>query len=257
MYFDTHAHTNDERLVGSQEEIISELKGKMYGFFEVGFNVASSIKALELSKKYQEVYAIIGTHPEDAPISDEDIEIYRSMCQDDKVIAIGEIGLDYHYRTDNKQEQANAFIKQLGLAKEVGLPTVIHLRDAYGDFEDLLSQNKHLLGTGMLLHCYSGSAEYVKQMKKYDAYFALGGIVTFKNAKKDDVIKAIPLDRLVVETDCPYCTPEPFRGKTNRPVFTQYVLDKISKVLEINTQELEDIILENTLRLFRKVKIKE
>lgn len=257
MYFDTHAHTNDERLVDGQEELITELNGKMHGFFEVGYNANSSIKALELAKKHKEVYAIIGTHPEDAPISDEDIELYRKLSLEEKVIAIGEIGLDYHYRTDNKDEQADTFIKQLKLSKEVGLPAVIHLRDAYGDFDALLSQNIELLGEGLLLHCYSGSAEYVKQMKKYDAYFALGGIVTFKNAKKDDVIKAIPLDRLVVETDCPYCTPEPFRGKVNKPIYTQYVLDKISRVLEINTQELEEIILENTLRLFKKVKIKE
>lgn len=257
MYFDTHAHTNDERLVDGQEELITELNGKMHGFFEVGYNANSSIKALELAKKHKEVYAIIGTHPEDAPISDEDIKLYRKLSLEEKVIAIGEIGLDYHYRTDNKEEQADTFIKQLKLSKEVGLPAVIHLRDAYGDFDALLSQNIELLGEGLLLHCYSGSAEYVKQMKKYDAYFALGGIVTFKNAKKDDVIKAISLDRLVVETDCPYCTPEPFRGKVNKPIYTQYVLDKISRVLEINTQELEEIVLENTLRLFKKVKIKE
>lgn len=257
MYFDTHAHTNDERLVDGQEELIAELNGKMHGFFEVGYNANSSIKALELAKKHKEVYAIIGTHPEDAPISDEDIELYRKLSLEEKVIAIGEIGLDYHYHTDNKEEQADTFIKQLKLSKEVGLPAVIHLRDAYGDFDALLSQNIELLGEGLLLHCYSGSAEYVKQMKKYDAYFALGGIVTFKNAKKDDVIKAISLDRLVVETDCPYCTPEPFRGKVNKPIYTQYVLDKISRVLEINTQELEEIVLENTLRLFKKVKIKE
>lgn len=257
MYFDTHAHTNDERLIDGQDELIAELKGKMHGFFEVGYNASSSIKALELAKKHKEVYAIIGTHPEDAPISDDDIELYRKLSREEKVIAIGEIGLDYHYRTDNKAEQADTFIKQLKLSKEVELPAVIHLRDAYGDFDNLLSQNKEFLGEGLLLHCYSGSAEYVKLMSKYDAYFALGGIITFKNAKKDDVIKAIPLDRLLVETDCPYCTPEPFRGKVNKPIFTQYVLDKISRVLEINTQELEKIILENTLRLFKKVKIKE
>lgn len=256
MIIDSHCHLSDERLRQRQEEIISVLGEKgLESVFEVGWDLNSSKDALELSKKYAHVYAIVGTHPHDAKNFDEaSKEFYLQAAKDDKVLAIGEIGLDYYYDLSPREVQKSVFEEQICLADEVQLPIVLHIRDAYKDALDILNANKDKLGHGILMHCYSSSAEMLREFNKLDCYYALGGAITFKNAKKDDVIKAIPEDRLLVETDSPYMTPVPFRGQTNVPYYVNLVVDKIAEVKNVDRAEIEKSTYQNTLRLFKKYK---
>lgn len=254
MIIDSHCHLCDERLADRQEEIIAELQSQgLESVFEVGWDLNSSKQAVELSKKYSQVYAIVGTHPHDAKnFDDESMEYYRQVANDKKVLAIGEIGLDYYYDLSPREEQKKVFEAQICLADEVGLPIVLHIRDAYKDALDILNANKNRLNQGILMHCYSSSAEMLREFNKLDCYYALGGAITFKNAKKEDVIKAIPEDRLLVETDSPYMTPVPFRGQPNVPYYVNYVVDKIAEVKNTDRSVIEKLTYDNTLRLFFK-----
>ena len=254
MIIDSHAHLSDERLIGRVDSISKDLsKEGLESVFEVGFDLSSSKSAIEIASKYDNIYAIIGTHPHDAKYYDSEVEqFYLQNANNKKVLAIGEIGLDYYYDKSDRDVQRDVFAKQIVLADKVGLPIVLHIRDAYGDAIDILNANKDKLNHGVLLHCYSGSAEMLKQFNKYDCYYALGGAITFKNAKKDDVITAIPEDRLLVETDCPYMTPVPFRGQSNEPKYVNLVIDKIASVKGVEREKIEKITYENTKRLFFK-----
>ena len=256
MIIDSHAHLNNDRLVGRAEEIIGGLADNgLESVFEVGYNLQSSMNAIAFSEKYDNVYAIIGTHPQDAKDYDGSVEnFYRKNASREKVLAIGEIGLDYFYDKSERDIQREVFARQIVLAYEVGLPIALHIRDAYGDAIDILEAHKDKLNCGVLLHCYSGSAEMVKQFNKYDCYYALGGVVTFKNAKKEDVINAIPQDRLLVETDCPYMAPTPYRGQDNEPKYVNLVVDKIAEVKGVDRKIIEKTTYENTKRLFFKYK---
>ncbi|MDE5990889.1 MAG: TatD family hydrolase, partial [Clostridia bacterium] len=208
---------------------------------------------VELSNKFSQVFAIVGTHPHDAKNFDEESEnFYKRVASLDKVIAIGEIGIDYYYDLSPRDIQKEVFARQIDIACEVGLPIVLHIRDAYKDALDILTAKKDKLGAGVLLHCYSSSAEMIKQFDKFNCYYALGGAITFKNAKKDDVILAIPDDRLLVETDCPYMTPVPFRGQPNEPKYINYVIDKIASVKNLTREQVIEITNTNTKRLFSK-----
>ena len=254
MIIDSHAHLSDERLIGRVDEISADLsKEGLESVFEVGFDLQSSKSAIDLASKYDNIYAIIGTHPHDAKYYDSEVEeFYLQNANKKKVLAIGEIGLDYFYDKSERDVQRDVFARQIILADKVGLPIVLHIRDAYGDAIDILNAHKDKLNHGVLLHCYSGSVEMIKQFNKYDCYYALGGAITFKNAKKDDVITAIPENRLLVETDCPYMTPVPFRGQPNEPKYVNLVVDKIASVKGVGRKEIEQLTYENTKRLFFK-----
>lgn len=254
MIIDSHCHLYDERLSGKTDEIIGGLKEEgIESVFEVGYDLESSKHAVELSNKFSQVFAIVGTHPHDAKNFDEESEnFYNRVASLDKVIAIGEIGLDYYYDLSPRDIQKEVFARQIDIACEVGLPIVLHIRDAYKDALDILTAKKDKLGAGVLLHCYSSSAEMIKQFDKFNCYYALGGAITFKNAKKDDVILAIPDDRLLVETDCPYMTPVPFRGQPNEPKYINYVIDKIASVKNLTREQVIEITNTNTKRLFSK-----
>ena len=254
MIIDSHAHLSDERLIGRVGEISESLsQSGLESVFEVGFDLASSKSAIEIADKYDNIYAIIGTHPHDAKFYDGEVEeFYLQNACNKKALAIGEIGLDYFYDKSERDVQRDVFAKQIILADKVGLPIVLHIRDAYGDAIDILNAHKDKLNHGVLLHCYSGSAEMIKQFNKYDCYYALGGAITFKNAKKEDVITAIPEDRLLVETDCPYMTPVPFRGQPNEPKYVNLVVDKIAAVKGVAREQIEKLTYENTKRLFFK-----
>lgn len=256
MIIDSHCHLSDERLRPRQEEIISSLRENgLESVFEVGWDLQSSKDAVALSKKYSEVYAIVGTHPHDAKNFDEESKaFYREVASDKKVLAIGEIGLDYYYDLSPREEQKRVFEEQIVLADEAGLPVVLHIRDAYKDALDILNANKDRLNHGILMHCYSSSAEMLREFNKLDCYYALGGAITFKNAKKDDVIKAIPEDRLLVETDSPYMTPVPYRGRPNVPYYVNLVVDKIAEVKNVDRSAIERSTYQNTFRLFTKYK---
>lgn len=257
MLIDTHCHLNDEKLLG-------EVDGIVRGFSEhgiesaicVGYDMPSSETAVELAEKYDRLYAAIGIHPHDAVTADYDkYERLATLSSSKKVVAIGEIGLDYHYDLSPRAIQKGAFREQIELADTLGLPIVLHVREAYEDARQILFEARNYLNNGVLLHCYSGSSEYVKIFGELDAYFAFGGAITFKGAKHNiDALAAVPRDRLLLETDCPYMTPVPFRGQVNRPEYVSLVADKAAEVLGIGRAELEKITLDNAKRLFTRMK---
>ena len=213
--------------------------------------MSSSKGAVLLAEKYDNIYATVGLHPESAErATDDDIEELRLLAQNDKVVAIGEIGLDYHYDYD-KTAQKSLLIKQILLADTLQLPVVIHLRDAYQDMESIFIEYKGYLKNGVLLHCYSGSKEMIDRFAFLDPYYAFGGSITFKNNNRAEVIRAVKKDRLLLETDCPYLTPVPFRGKTNNPNYLKYIAERMAQDLGISYEEVANLTYQNTKRFYR------
>ncbi len=246
---DTHAHLNDEELSFRADEIIAN--DYLEYIIVPGYDFESSKLALSLANKYEKVYATLGCHPHDAEkFTQSEYDFYLEKAKEKKVVAIGEIGLDYYRDLSPRDIQKEVFIKQIELADKVKLPIVLHVRDAYKDTLDILSNNKDKLNSGVLLHCYSGSKELVREFMKFDAYFAFGGAVTYKGANKADIIKSVPMDRLLLETDCPYMTPVPYRGKTNEPKLIEHTAIFIASVLGIQEAELEKVATENAKRFF-------
>lgn len=252
MFIDTHAHLSDELLRDTQEEIIAEFESNGIDMvIEVGCDPESSRSAVELAKTHNNVYAMVGYHPIVAETyTENDIRELEELAKNGKIVAIGEIGLDYHYDYD-KALQKELFIRQLKLADKLGLPVVIHLRDAYGDMVDLLSAHKQYIRNGILFHCYSGSKEMVDRFSYLDPYYAFGGAITFKNNNRADVIKAIPQDRLLLETDCPYMTPVPHRGKVNNPNYIPLIAEKMGDALGISAEAVGEMTTANAKRFFR------
>lgn len=251
---DTHAHLTDEHFNGRVKEMIAEFSdNEIEKVFTVGTSMQTSIDAVNLAEKHNNVYAIIGVHPDDYNTYNE-VELEQLAKSSDKVIGIGEIGLDYHYRDDNKQEQKDVFISQLQLANRLGLPVVIHSRDAVGDTLEILKTHKHLLNNGGIWHCFNESLEIFKEIKKLGFIVSLGGVTTFKNAKNSTyLIKNIDLSDFVLETDCPYLTPEPFRGKAiNEPKYVKYTAQHIADIKEISLADVVKNTNENVYRLFKK-----
>lgn len=256
MIIDSHAHLNDDRLKDDAKAIVERFEENgIECCIIAGFDYPSSYLAVEQATKYNQ-YAIIGVHPHDSETYTDSIAAkLKELAKSPRVVAIGEIGLDYYYDDGApKEAQIDAFKRQIILADELNLPLVLHVRDSYADTLSILKEHKQYLNNGILLHCYSSSAEMLHEFNKFDCYYALGGAITFKNAKKEAVIKAIPSGRLLVETDCPYMTPTPYRGQTNEPKYINLVVDKIAEVLEIDRQEVIKITNENTKRLFRNIK---
>lgn len=257
MLIDTHAHLNDERLYPRAEEIYRGLEENgIEKVINVGYDENSSNIAVDLSESYDRFYAAVGMHPHDskdasAKLYDKFIELSKM----EKVVAIGEIGLDFHYDFSPRDVQERVFIEQLELARSVKLPAVIHLREAYGVMLRLLKENKSKLEYGILLHCYSGSKEVAEELLKLGGYFSFGGAITFKNAvDKPDIIRALPEDRIMVETDCPYMTPVPYRGKDNEPKYVNLVADRLAEILEKDRQYIEKLTVKNTKEFFKKLK---
>ncbi len=257
MIIDSHCHLTDERLFPLVDDIVSHLEENgLESVITVGYDLPSSQLGVDIAKKYEKVYAMVGMHPHDSQyMTTEMYDIFRDLAQSEKVVAIGEIGLDYHYDLSPREIQQRVFKEQIELAHSLKLPIALHVREAYGDTVNILEDCKHLLDNGVLLHCYSGSSEMVKVFSKYDCYFAFGGPITFKNAVHNiESLKAVPLDRLLFETDAPYMTPVPFRGKTNEPKYTALVVDKTSEVLGIDRTELIEKTNKNTKTLFYRMK---
>lgn len=256
MLIDTHAHINDDKLRPYIEDIVSDIeKDNLAAIINVGCDYKSSIECVELADKYDKIYAVIGIHPHDAKSARKDMYDYFSkISENKKVVAIGEIGLDYYYDLSPREIQKKVFVEQLELAHYLKMPIVIHLRDAYLDMYNLLIENQNKLSNGFVLHCYSGSAEMAERFNKLDAYYSFGGAITFVKGK-DKVIKAIPKDRLLLETDCPYMTPKPFRGKLNFPKYINLIGDKMSEFINIDRQEIDIITNKNAKTLFRRLTI--
>lgn len=259
MLFDTHAHLNDKRYEEDYDEVLDRaLSGGVSKILIASFDEPSSISALEMAKKNSHLYCSIGIHPHDASSFNDSLLVdFRKMVDNnkDKVIAIGEIGLDYHYDLSPRDVQRDVFRKQITFAIDCGLPFIVHDREAHGDCLEIIEAYAK---TGVLpenpgiFHCYSGSYEMAKILLAHGFYLSFAGPVTFKNAHKAlDFLPGIPLDRILIETDCPYLTPEPFRGKRNEPAYVRYVAEKLAMIYNKTTAEIEDITFENACRLFK------
>ena len=253
MIFDTHAHYDDEAFDRDREELLESLPGAGIGTV---VNIASSPESIDeclaLAHKYPHVYCALGIHPEHcADMTEELLEEIRVKLEDRKAVAVGEIGLDYYWPEPDPEIQRYWFARQLQLALEVDLPVVVHSREAAADTMKIMKDN-HAQRCGGVVHCYSYSAPMAKEFVKMGFYIGVGGVVTFKNARKlVEVVKEIPLERLLLETDCPYLTPVPFRGKRNDSGKIPLVLDEIARIKETDREETEAVCFENALRFYR------
>ncbi|BBM35218.1 TatD family hydrolase [Pseudoleptotrichia goodfellowii] len=246
---DTHTHIYDERFEEDFDTVMKNIEEQMEGIVSIGFDPESSKKSIELANKYSFVHAVIGVHPVDIKKYNDEVEkeLEKLAFTEKKVVAIGEIGLDYHWMEDPEEVQKEGFRKQIELAERVKLPIVIHTREALQDTLDILREYKNV---GGILHCYPGSYEAANPfLDRY--YIGVGGTVTFKNNKKTkELVKELSLDKIVLETDCPYLTPVPFRGKRNEPVYTKYVAEEIARIKEISVEEVINITTENAKKIY-------
>ncbi|WP_313559475.1 TatD family hydrolase [Ruminiclostridium cellobioparum] len=252
MIFDTHAHYDDERFDEDRDSLLKQLHQEGISYILNASASPESLEAtMELAEKYPFVYAALGIHPHDAEKMNEDImNRIRTLSKNDKVVAIGEIGLDYYYDNSPRDIQRYWFERQIELAKELRLPIIIHDRDAHEDTVNILKKTD-VKQVGGIFHCFSGSAQMAMEMLKLNLYIAVGGAVTFKNARKTvEVVKAVPLEKLLVETDCPYLSPEPHRGKRNNSGYLVHVIRKIAEIKEISESEVAGITLMNAKKVF-------
>ncbi len=251
MLFDTHAHLNDPAFDPDREALMAGLKDKGIGYvMNAGCSLQSSKDIIAMAENYPWLYASVGSHPDSADEVNEDvIEAYRAMCAHEKVKAIGEIGLDYYYEDIPRDIQKNAFRMQMALAQETGLPVIIHEREAHDDGMRIVKEFPRVKG---VFHCYSGSAEMARQLVNMGWYIGFTGVLTFKNARKAvETASSIPLERIVLETDCPFMAPEPYRGKRNDPGYLIKMAEKLAEIRGITTEEAIAATTENAKRLYR------
>lgn len=248
--FDTHAHYNDDRFEEDRYLVLSSLpESGVCGVINCGTDVSSSAASKKLAETYDYIRFAAGVHPEDCakPQTETDLGVIESMLSHPKCVAVGEIGLDYYWQEVPRELQLCFFEKQLRLANEHNLPVIIHDREAHGDTMELVKKYR----PRGVLHCYSGSVEFMRDYVKLGMYLGFGGSVTFKNAKKTvEVAAEIPLDRLLLETDCPYLAPVPFRGKRNTSALIPYTAERIAQIRGMEPQKLVDLATENAKRLF-------
>ena len=252
MLFDTHAHMDDHAFDEDRAELLADLPNQgIRLLMNPGCSLASSYNTDKLSREYDYIYAAVGSHPDVADeVNEEVLEEYRKLCKlNSKIKAIGEIGLDYHYEDIPREIQLKAFRMQMELARELGLPAIVHERDAHEDGMKVVDEFPDVTG---VFHCYSGSAEMAKELVKRGWYIGFTGVLTFKNARKAvEVAASIPLDRIVLETDCPYMSPDPFRGKRNDPGKLYRMAEKLAEVRGLSVEEIHNITTENGKRLYR------
>lgn len=252
MIFDTHAHMDDRAFDQDRDSLLSRLPEEGIALLmNPGCSLSSSQAAVSLSNQYSYIYAAVGSHPDAADeVNDGVLEQYRALCRDNpKVKAIGEIGLDYHYEDIPRDIQRRSFRAQMGLARELGLPVIVHEREAHEDGMKIAAEFPSVTG---VFHCYSGSLEMAKWLIERGWYIGFGGVLTFKNARKAlEVAGNIPLERIVLETDCPYMAPEPFRGRRNDPGKLYRVAEKLAQLRGMTVEEVQAITLENGKALYR------
>ena len=252
MLFDTHAHMDSRSFDCDREALLAQLpdRGIRY-LMNPGCSLASSHAAVALANKYDYIYAAVGSHPDAADeVNDAVIAEYRELCKlNPKVKAIGEIGLDYHYEDIPRDLQKKAFIAQLELAKELDLPVIVHERDAHEDGMAIIKSFPTVKG---VFHCYSGSAEMARQLVDLGWYIGFTGVLTFKNARRAvETAASIPIERIVLETDCPYMAPTPFRGKRNDPSYLYRMAEQLAQIRGRSVEEIHEITVENGKRLYR------
>ena len=252
MLFDTHAHLDDRAFDDDRTELLAGLPGQgLVLVMNPGCSLESSRNVVKIAKEHDYIYAAVGSHPDVADeVNEAVIDEYRMLCkQNPKVKAIGEIGLDYHYEDIPRDIQQKAFRMQMALAQELEMPVIVHEREAHEDGMAIVKEFPTVTG---VFHCYSGSAEMARQLVDLGWYIGFTGVLTFKNARKAvEVAASIPLDRIVLETDCPYMAPEPFRGKRNDPGKLYRMAEKLAEIRGLPLEEIHRITMENGKRLYR------
>lgn len=254
--FDSHSHLNDEKFDEDRDKIVREVyESGVTNFITAGYSVSSSKSAVRMAKNYDFIYAIVGVSPNDIPQTEDGLwkellEIQTLAQNNKKVVAIGEIGLDYYWNNDNKEIQRKAFIEQIKLANELDLPIVIHTREAVMDTIQILKENP--VKNKGVFHCCPLNRKLVKEALRLGFYISFAGPITFKNSKNaNEIINLVPNDRILIETDSPYLSPEPLRGKRNIPANVKFVAQKVADVKEIDFKEIEKITRENAERIFK------
>lgn len=251
MIIDTHCHLYDKKLIENKQKILTELKNSNILAICSGDNIENSLKCVELANENENIFATVGFHPHEASLFDEkSLEQLEQMTKNKKVVAIGEIGLDYYYDFSPRDKQKEVLIKQIELANKLNLPCVFHVREATQDFLDIIKNISFKIKG--VVHSFSGSVEVAKFLTNYGLKLGVNGIVTFKNASKIiEVVSQIDLKNLLIETDSPYLTPEPFRGRVNEPKYVELVAKKIAEIKNISTEEVVSLTLQNAKDLFK------
>lgn len=251
MIFDSHAHYDSSKFNEDREELLSSMQENGIGtIVNCGASLKSVTAVVELAEKYPFIYAAVGLHPDEVgDLNEERFAFLREQCKKEKVVAVGEIGLDYYWDNESHETQKEWFVRQLKLARELDLPVIIHSRDAAEDTLKIMKEyGKGLRG---VIHCFSYSKELAEEYVKMGFYIGIGGVVTFKNGKKlKEIAAAIPLDRILLETDCPYLAPEPHRGKRNSSLYIPYIAEEIANLKGITYDEVVAQTEENAVRLF-------
>ena len=252
MIFETHAHFEDERYDEDREQELEEVRlAGVTRLVNVGSSLSTSKQSIALAHKHDFIYAAVGVHPDNvATLTDADIEKLRDMCHEPEVVALGEIGLDYYYEEPVRQIQQEWFARQLVLAREVKLPVIIHSREAAKDTLDIMQA--HRAGEiGGVVHCFSYAKEMAREYLNMDFYFGIGGVITFKNAKKlKEAVQYIPMDKILLETDSPYLSPEPHRGERNSSLNLPFVVEAIAELKGISSEEVVETTERNARKLF-------
>lgn len=253
MFIDSHAHLQDKKLIADLPDLIANAQAaELEQIICVGYDYPSSCQAVEIAQKYEPVYAVVGIHPHDAKtLNDKILEQLYELAKKPKVVAIGEMGLDYYRDLSPRDQQQKAFVQQIKLAQELYKPIVIHDRDAHQDVMDIIKKEKAGVNQGVM-HCYSGHLPMAIELMQLGFYISLAGPLTYKNAKKTHEVAAkITMDRLLIETDCPYLTPEPLRGKRNEPANVKYVAEKLAELRRKSVEEIGYLTSQNCKRVFR------
>ena len=251
--FDTHCHLDDKKLVGDLAGVLQRAEeAGLVGMATIGCDYRSSLFALHLAEKYPQVVAAVGVHPSDADTLDDALyNELAEMASADKARAIGEIGLDYHWDDVPRDVQKQAFIRQIHLAKDLKMPIVIHDREAHGDLFNIC-RRENAGEFGGIMHCFSGSWELAKEAMRMGFMISVGGPLTFKNSRQlPEVVKNIPLDYLLLETDSPYLSPEPYRGKTNEPKNVFFVAERVAQIRGVEVEEIAHITTENAQKFYK------
>lgn len=253
MIFDTHAHYDDAAFDSDRDTLLRSMKDAgISNIVNVGASIKSTRSTLKLIREYPFMYGAVGVHPsETAELNDELLDWLRSAAGLERVVAIGEIGLDYYWDEPDREIQKKWFEAQLKLAHEVKLPVIIHSREAAGDTYEIMKELE-ADKLGGIIHCFSYSMEMAEKFLEMGFYLGIGGVLTFKNARKlKEVVEKVPLERIVLETDCPYLSPEPNRGKRNSSLNLGYVADKIAEIKKISREEVERVTFENAIKVYR------
>ena len=249
--FDSHTHLMDKKFENDVDLILKNaIENNVKYMTNIGYDECTSREAVEVADKNENVFATVGIHPENCNSDEINYDFIYELVKSSKVVAIGEIGLDYHYEGTNCENQKKHFVEQIQIANRLELPVVIHSRDADMDMLEILKQHK--INKGFVMHCFSSSVDVAKEILKLDGYISFSGTVTFKNARNlIEVVKITPLDRILIETDAPYLAPEPNRGRRNEPAYVCFTAQKIADLREMSLEKISNIIMENTKRFYQ------